>query len=190
MSVPRNFNDGWVAELEGERLRPLQVDGWSQGWLIPADASGELIVTFAPQDGYQRNLFGGLVALGGVLIAAAAVGIRWRAREVASPPRRRDWGVRRSRGWAVLLAVLAFLVGGPVVLAGAVLALVLRSRPLVVQSLATIALLTGAVIAAAAVVGSQGLPPDAADLVTGFGVAMLLVSASLLPHVGPGDVAR
>ena len=147
-------------------------------------------MTFAPQDGYQRNLFGGLVALGGVLIAAAAVGIRWRAREVASPPPTADRGVRRSRGWAVLLAVLAFLVGGPVVLAGAVLALVLRSRPLVVQSLATIALLTGAVIAAAAVVGSQGLPPDAADLVTGLGVAMLLVSASLLPHVGPGDVAR
>ena len=111
MSVPRNFNDGWVAELEGERLRPLQVDGWSQGWLLP-DASGELVVTFAPQDGYQRNLSAGLVVLGGVLIAAAAVGIGGVARGRPSPPRRRDWWARPA-GWAVLLVSSPSSSAGP-----------------------------------------------------------------------------
>src|SRR5262249_46217621 len=37
--VSQNFNSGWVARIGGRVLRPVRIDGWKQGWLLPAVGS-------------------------------------------------------------------------------------------------------------------------------------------------------
>ncbi len=47
--VRENANDGWVATAGGATLRPVMVDGWAQGWVVPAGTEGLVELRFAPQ---------------------------------------------------------------------------------------------------------------------------------------------
>ena len=40
--LPENANDGWRATLGGRELTPLRVDGWMQGYLLPAGDGGRV----------------------------------------------------------------------------------------------------------------------------------------------------
>jgi arabinofuranan 3-O-arabinosyltransferase len=183
LSTPQSFNGGWSARVDGEELEPVQVDGWAQGWVLPEDTSGEVVLTFEPQRGYLVTLVGGLVLLGLVLLCAAWVAVRTRlgpplpeAREPARPLSRR-WGVA-VRGLAV---VTAYVVGGPVVAGGALLGVLLARRTTLVTGVVAAALL-GAVLAyVVRLTQDPVLPPDAVDLVTGAGVALALVAALFAP---------
>jgi arabinofuranan 3-O-arabinosyltransferase len=62
--VPENTNPGWVATLDGEELARLTVDGWQQGYVLPAGPAGEVRLEFAPGDTYRAALPGGAAALG------------------------------------------------------------------------------------------------------------------------------
>jgi arabinofuranan 3-O-arabinosyltransferase len=46
--VAQNYNAGWLAKLDGTTLRPDRVDGWQQGFEIPAGRGGVLTLTMAP----------------------------------------------------------------------------------------------------------------------------------------------
>ncbi|UQX87129.1 alpha-(1-_3)-arabinofuranosyltransferase [Jatrophihabitans telluris] len=72
--VAENFNAGWRASLNGAGLRPIRVDGWEQGWVVPRASSGTVIMTYAPQRPFQLGLAAGAVA---VLIL---LGLMWRVR--------------------------------------------------------------------------------------------------------------
>ena len=124
--VHENVNAGWEATWDGERLRPVTVDGWQQGFVLPAGAAGEVDLRFAPDRLYRLGLLGGLVAallLLGLAVAPA------RDRADASPVV--PAALPRPLVSALLVLGLA-LVGGPagaVVGAGAVGAgLLLRGR--------------------------------------------------------------
>ena len=39
LETTENASDGWRASLDGEDLQEVRVDGWRQGWLVPAGAS-------------------------------------------------------------------------------------------------------------------------------------------------------
>lgn len=79
LSVPESTNPGWRATLNGEVLEPVTVDGWQQGWVIPAGAGGTVALTY-PLDGpYRWTLALGL-ALVAVLFTAACLPLRRRAR--------------------------------------------------------------------------------------------------------------
>jgi arabinofuranan 3-O-arabinosyltransferase len=84
--VNENFNAGWQASLHGRELRPVELDGWKQAWLLPAGSRGLVTLTYGPDSQYRIALFGGLAAL--VLIIAAAL----------VPLRRRSVSARRARG--------------------------------------------------------------------------------------------
>lgn len=60
--VRENANAGWVASLGGEALKPITVDGWAQGWLVPAGSTGSIDLSFAPQRAYVGALVAGAVA--------------------------------------------------------------------------------------------------------------------------------
>jgi arabinofuranan 3-O-arabinosyltransferase len=60
--VRENFNAGWRARLGGHSLSSVQIDGWQQGFVLPADAHGTLRLTFAPQRGFVVGLLVGLLA--------------------------------------------------------------------------------------------------------------------------------
>ncbi len=69
--VNENFNDGWRAVAGGKPLRPVQLDGWKQAWLLPAGTNGPVTVTYQPERLYRDAVVGGLAALGLVLLVAA-----------------------------------------------------------------------------------------------------------------------
>lgn len=112
------FNVGWQATLHGKRLDPVDIDGWRQGFVIPAGVEGLLSATFAPDTTYRAGLAGGglLVVLMGVLVVA----LKPRKGRVEN----RVGGVRMPH-WAgriLALAVLSLLggMGGLVLGVGAV----------------------------------------------------------------------
>jgi arabinofuranan 3-O-arabinosyltransferase len=65
-----NTNAGWRARIGAQVLRPVVVDGWQQGWIVPAGLSGAVTIDFAPDAAYRAGLIGGAVLLGAVGLAA------------------------------------------------------------------------------------------------------------------------
>ena len=74
--IPESINPGWVARTSsGARLTPVAVNGWQQGWLIPAGDAGTITLTFASNTLYRAGLAAGLSLL--PLLAVLAF---WRRR--------------------------------------------------------------------------------------------------------------
>ncbi|QCR53623.1 hypothetical protein C1N80_08540 [Brachybacterium sp. SGAir0954] len=73
--LAERYDTGWTATLDGERLEPTLVDGWSQGFVLPACAEGDLEVGRSTP---WRPLWQVLLYAGTGLTALIA--IPWRAR--------------------------------------------------------------------------------------------------------------
>ncbi|MDO3703576.1 alpha-(1-_3)-arabinofuranosyltransferase [Micromonospora sp. C28SCA-DRY-2] len=117
LALRENANAGWEAVADGKRLTPFVVDGWQQGWLVPAGYSGEVVLRFAPDDGYAVALGVGALLLAGIT-AAAVLPARGTAGPVVALVRR-----PRRRLLAVVFGGTALLlVGGLAAVAVAVLA--------------------------------------------------------------------
>ncbi|WP_166661451.1 alpha-(1-_3)-arabinofuranosyltransferase domain-containing protein [Paractinoplanes brasiliensis] len=111
LAMRENTNPGWQATLGGETLQPLIVDGWQQGWIVPAGPAGQVTLRFAPDQTFGTALGAGAVLLTGVAVAAVI------------PPRRPAPAavpVRRRRRWLLppLVGGGALLVVGGVTAAG------------------------------------------------------------------------
>lgn len=126
LAVRENTNTGWQATLGGRTLKPLVVDGWQQGWIIPAGASGEVLLRFAPDTPYRAGLL-----LGGTLLAVVVLLAVLPARQPAggtsatAVPRGRRRVTRSLPLLAVGAAALVLwsgLIGGLLVAAGFMLA--------------------------------------------------------------------
>lgn len=114
--IPESINPGWVARTgSGARLTPVAVNGWQQGWLIPAGDGGTITLTFASDAVYRAGLGVGLSLL--PLLAVLAF---WRRRNGSSEdPPAVAWPSGRWAGVAVLAAgaLIAGAVGAVVVAA-------------------------------------------------------------------------
>ncbi|WIM87049.1 alpha-(1-_3)-arabinofuranosyltransferase [Candidatus Mycobacterium wuenschmannii] len=125
--VPESVNPGWVARTgTGDRLKPLTVNGWQQGWIVPAGASGTITLTFAPNALYRAGLASGLALL--PLLALLAW---WPARRrvddaAASPWTPGPWAAAPVLGAGFLIAGWAGVV---IVCAALGLRWTLRDRP-------------------------------------------------------------
>ncbi|WP_146828193.1 alpha-(1-_3)-arabinofuranosyltransferase domain-containing protein [Aeromicrobium flavum] len=111
-------NDGWRATTSsGRELEPVVVDGWRQGFRLPAAVDGEVVIDFAPTTAHRWGLAIGPVAL---LLLLGALVLTRRSRlpwdEPAPPVRSAD----RRVGWA-LGGVVGLLCGG---LPGVLLAMI------------------------------------------------------------------
>jgi arabinofuranan 3-O-arabinosyltransferase len=133
--VPESINRGWTARASnGTVLTPITVNGWQQGWVVPAGTSGPVVLEFASNTPYRVGLFGGLALLP-VLLLLAVVPAR---REPAVTVPARPW---RPGPGTTSTAVLAggFLVSGVVgvVVVGAAIGVryLLRSRALLCERL-------------------------------------------------------
>jgi arabinofuranan 3-O-arabinosyltransferase len=112
VALASNFNSGWAATLNGDHLRPVRIDGWQQGWAVPAGHGGTILVTYSPDHLYRITLLLGLLLLAGLFVLAL-VPSRYRR---SSNPVAVGWvppGVVFVAGSAAVL----LLLGGPVVLA-------------------------------------------------------------------------
>lgn len=102
-----NLNKGWTAELNGRRLAPVRLDGWRQGWVIPANAAGTINLGYGPDRSYRLALLAGLLLVL-LVVAAALIPARRRASE---PGPAGPWRLGRWALWSAAL-VTGFLVGG------------------------------------------------------------------------------
>lgn len=141
--VPESINRGWVAHTStGARLNPVVVNGWQQGWVVPAETSGTITLTFAPNSAYRIGLAGGLALLPLLVLMAL-----WRGRRrPPDDPPARPWAPGRWAAVAVLAAGAVIAGAAGVLVFGAFLGLQ-WIRP---QHRATVALSAGGLILAGA----------------------------------------
>ncbi|MFB0852661.1 alpha-(1-_3)-arabinofuranosyltransferase family protein, partial [Mycobacterium avium subsp. paratuberculosis] len=84
--IPESINPGWVARTgSGARLTPIAVNGWQQGWLVPAGDPGVITLSFASNSLYRAGL-----AVGLALLPVLALLACWRTRKRGThdPPAR------------------------------------------------------------------------------------------------------
>jgi arabinofuranan 3-O-arabinosyltransferase len=124
--VPESINGGWVARAsDGTRLVPVAVNGWQQGWVVPAGTGGTITCVFEPNRMYRLGMAGGLALL--PLLALLAW---WPARRTRDPgPPAQPW---RLGGRAAVIGALtagALIAGGAgVVVFGAALLVLFALR--------------------------------------------------------------
>jgi arabinofuranan 3-O-arabinosyltransferase len=108
LQVSQNFSSGWVAVMGGRTLKAVQLDGWQQGWIVPAGSGGTVTLTFIPDQTYRLGLALGAFFLL-VLAYLAIFGRRRSSYEAVGP--------RRHLPFAVLVAsalAITVIIGGPV----------------------------------------------------------------------------
>ena len=105
--VPESVNPGWVAHTSDDAaLTPLVVNGWQQGWVVPAGQQGTITLSFGSNATYRAGLLTGLALLP-VLLLLALLPAR---RPVSPGPATRPW----TPGLAAAAGVLAagVMLGG------------------------------------------------------------------------------
>jgi arabinofuranan 3-O-arabinosyltransferase len=106
--VDENANAGWHATFAGHRLQAITVDGWEQGFLLPAGAAGVMHLEYVPDRIYRLALLAGLLAVM-LLVIGAFRGPRRIPRRAATLPPSAGWPGRvglltASLGFALLTA--------------------------------------------------------------------------------------
>ncbi len=104
LAVRENSNAGWQATMAGQRLTPITVDGWQQGWLVPPGEHGEIVLSFAPDLQYR----GGMAIGAGLLAVVVLLALPWRRRKGPLPVAGRGAGLVP----AIVGAAALLLVGG------------------------------------------------------------------------------
>jgi len=131
LAMRENTNPGWRARLGGQVLAPIVVDGWQQGWLIPAGASGQIVVDFVPDRLYRAGLAGGALLLLLVVVLAVLPARKRGSHAVPPAPAWRGSGhvVPFVVGAASMVSLAGYLGGAVVVTALVVAAYRLNVRP-------------------------------------------------------------
>lgn len=189
--IPESINSGWTAHTStGARLTPIAVNGWQQGWLVPAGDPGNITMTFASNTWYRAGIVLGLALLPLLaLLAFWRTAARRRDEKPAPPWTPGSWGA---------LAVLAcgFVVAGVVgtTTVGAVLGLryALRNRERL-RDAVTVALSASGLILAGAVLSHH--PWRSVDGYAGHSAwvqLLALISLASLAASGamPGRIRR
>jgi arabinofuranan 3-O-arabinosyltransferase len=108
--VRENTNRGWRASVGGQVLVPIVVDGWQQGWVVPAGVAGEVELSFVPDRVYRTGLLVGAGLL--LLLVGLAV----------APVRRRGLHLAPVKAFRSEGRLATFLIGGAaLVVAGGLL---------------------------------------------------------------------
>lgn len=147
--VPESRNPGWVAHTEdGTALRAITVNGWQQGWIVPAGTQGTVNMTFPSNLTYRIGLFGGLALLP-ILALLALLPSR---RSVAAQPVS-TWQPRPAILMAAAIGAGTLISGvaGAVVVAVAIGVRYLLARRTELAEKVTVGFTAGGLIAAGAV---------------------------------------
>jgi len=120
LAIAQNYSSGWNATLGTQKLTPIRIDGWQQGYLIPAGRAGTVTLTMS-----DDSLFRLLLLLGGLFLALLLLLAVLPSRKVPKDP-----GGERSPPsiWLLLAgaALALILVAGPVALVILPFALIAR----------------------------------------------------------------
>ncbi|NJP52267.1 DUF3367 domain-containing protein [Streptomyces sp. SBST2-5] len=143
LTMFENYNEGWTATLDGKELTPVRLDGWQQGWRIPAGAGGTVKLSYEPATTYDAALIGSGAGIA-VLIGLAL----WRRR--AENPDEPQPAAPAPGPWlgAVALTLVGVVVAGWWALLVPALALLAVRRPGVLAPVAFVSLAAAGVVAA------------------------------------------
>jgi arabinofuranan 3-O-arabinosyltransferase len=184
LALDINTNPGWEASVAGRDLEPVVVDGFRQGFVLPAGLAGELEVRFAPDGPYQALLVGGLLAAVLLLALLLPPG----GRRAVTPPARPRAG-RVVVGVAVVVG--AALLTGPAGAAAAVVGVLgwrVTSRTRVEPAWVggAVAACGGAVVATALAVGWTGVWVEVAStLLVILGASLVAAAIAGPPSASP-----
>jgi arabinofuranan 3-O-arabinosyltransferase len=181
LEVHQNYNAGWVATLDGKTLKPIQLDGWQQGYVVPSGKGGTVELKFTPEGLYIYGLIVG--AIGVLILLLLALGLVLRDRSKALDPIP-PWSSRLSP-WLLLVlsAGVIFVVGGPLVLAVPILALVAIRRASWLPWLAAFAMTAAGVISA--ITPGDGAASHSGDFsAAAQACALVALTAVLVPVFG------
>jgi arabinofuranan 3-O-arabinosyltransferase len=150
--VHENFNEGWTARVDGRSLEPIRVDGWQQGFVVPAGIAGVVDLSYSPQRVVVAGLTIGAAGVPG-LIALAVVRPRGR-----SPSAVGERVVSVPVAIAVVLALGGLLTGAVGLLAIAVVLAI--GGPLLGRVSARVATFVGpaVLLTAGVIVATAGSP--------------------------------
>jgi arabinofuranan 3-O-arabinosyltransferase len=147
--VPESINPGWTARAAGgSALKPVTVNGWQQGWVLPPDTAGPVTLSFESNTPYRAGLIGGLALLP-LLGLLAFLPVR-RPRPADEPPR--PWQPGRVITSVAVVAAAALVSGiAGIIVGGAALGLrhVLRRREKLCEAVTVGATAAGLIIAGA-----------------------------------------
>lgn len=115
--VPESTNPGWRARVDGRALTAIVVNGWQQGWIVPAGTAGTVALTFGPDAPYRWALGAGL-ALTMVLFAVALLARLLPARRLADASRPPGDATHRFDRRAVVAVIAAAGLGSAYLLTG------------------------------------------------------------------------
>ncbi|WP_079130694.1 alpha-(1-_3)-arabinofuranosyltransferase domain-containing protein [Streptomyces sp. H-KF8] len=179
LTTYENYNKGWTATLNGEELTPVRLDGWQQGWRIPAGESGTVKLSYGPATTYDAALIGG--GVGVALLIGLAL---WRRK--AENPDAPQPAPAAPGPWlgAVALSLVGVVVAGWWALLVPALALLAWRRAALLAPLALAALAGAGIIA----VFGAGEPAGAGE--GAFGhlaqlLALIALFAALVSLGGP-----
>ncbi|HEX9033710.1 MAG TPA: alpha-(1-_3)-arabinofuranosyltransferase family protein [Streptosporangiaceae bacterium] len=193
LEVHQNANPGWTATMSGRALIPVRLDGWQQGFLVPAGAGGTITLTFSPVKFYHVWII--LSAIAVLALCAVAMAGRWRRKEPGQVEREQDApaapeapGGAHARHAAapglglLILTLLIAVTGGPVAIAVPLLAVAAYLWPGWYGGIACVAMAAAGILTALAAhpaatgSGAFGAPAQACAL-----VALIVALTPALP---------
>ncbi|MEU4840049.1 alpha-(1-_3)-arabinofuranosyltransferase [Nocardia testacea] len=192
LTLPLSTNTGWTAHTaDGRELQPIVVGGWQQGWLLPADATGPVTVSFPIDTWYRLALFLGLL----LLIPLIALAVPRGPRTDPMAPAPRVWSPRIAAALGLITAATLIAGATGTVLTVAGLAAVRFVPRLPRRALAVIAGVGTAVSAAALSTGPWRMPGgymgDSLWVQVPALIAVVAVGLAALPRIRrepePGD---
>jgi len=205
LELHQNENVGWTATMHGKTLRPVRLDGWQQGFVMPAGQGGVVTLTFKPVKFYHVWIILSAAGALGLLLTAIAGRRREKARELRGRVREQmdqalpaaaptltwassPWVVpapapQRGRlvPWLALLGltVLIAIVGGPVALAVPVVAYLAFRWPSWFGVVAAAGMIAAGILTALAV--HPALPGTGAFGAPAQACALVALTCALMP---------
>lgn len=186
LTFAEGYHVGWRAEVDGHALQAVQVDGWRQGFVLPASGAVVVHVVFAPAVAYRTGLLAGAVGVVLLLVAACFLLRRREEPVVLAPGAPEDLrtGGRHPVAGAQLgttvatVAVSVLLAGLP----GLAVALVAAVVPARLRSVAAGVAVTvgGVLLVAGGVLEHRDWGAGSSQLAVLLGV-LLLLRAGFLP---------
>lgn len=171
LRVAENINSGWTARLNGKVLKPIQVDGWAQGWIVPEGEARHVILTYGTTSLYRASIIVGLTLVALVFLVALFLLVAPAGRRVTQPkvgsalagrPKPSTPRIAREHAAGLVIGALGVAFMGPVWAAAALIGYYWPRR---FTKITWLALLVAGVAAASwrVVVGGPGgwiLAPD------------------------------
>ena len=100
LEVHENYNPGWAAALNGQKLTPVRLDGWQQGFIVPTGPGGTITLSFRPTAAYHLVLAASMLAVA-ILLAITAWSFIGRPRRGAEQDEGEGSSPAWPRGWSL-----------------------------------------------------------------------------------------